>query len=318
MRGREISKVPPADLMVCFPPRAHLSLLPKSICSPARPADQPSTRHQYHHRRGHYRRKSSHASPLLWAKTNAAQNSDESSEPTSPKVTCAGQIKVRPKPNAACKNWQSVMEEIERIHNNKKKKKSAWIESLGFKKEVMQFLTCLRNISFDFRCFGAFPAAAITSDDDDSDDGEDDDEKNYRKSGSKEEKSGYNGEEIERNSGDVFSKWFMILQENQGKEYFAKDEHNGKTVTPCLADDDEEEEDDDGDANPIRPPPNALLLMRCRSAPAKERLEADGRQSMVVMNYESEFSGISGEIAKETWIEGGIRDLLSRSRSWRR
>ncbi|XP_051126421.1 uncharacterized protein LOC127248228 [Andrographis paniculata] len=311
MRGRE-SKVPPAaDLMVCFPPRAHLSLLPKPICSPARTSDQQSTRH--HHHRGHYRRKSinrSHASPLLWAKPKP-QNSDVS-EPTSPKVTCAGQIKVRPKPNA-CKNWQSVMEEIERIHNNRKKKKrSAWIETLGFKKDVTQFLTCLRNIRFDFRCFGAFPTAGITSDDEDDEDDEEEDE-NYRKSGSKEASV----EETDRNSGDVFSKWFMILQENQGKEYFINDLKREKTVIPCIAADDE---DDDGDA-PTRPPPNALLLMRCRSAPAKGLTEgnaAAGNQSMVLMNYGAEFSEISGDIAKETWIEGGIRDLLSRSRSWRR
>ncbi|PQM42828.1 uncharacterized protein Pyn_34954 [Prunus yedoensis var. nudiflora] len=38
------------------------------------------------------------------------------------------------------------------------------------------------------------------------------------------------------------------------------------------------------------PPPNALLLMRCR---------------------------ISSDIAKETWVVGGMKDAISRSRSWK-
>lgn len=306
--------------------------MPKPICSPARPSEPSTRHHRHHHHRhrhshSHHMRKTSnrgggggggHASPLLWAKTKN-QNSDIS-EPTSPKVTCAGQIKVRPKPNS-CKNWQSVMEEIERLHNNRKqKKRSAWIEALGFKKDVMQFLTCLRNIRFDFRCFGAFPAAEVTSDDDDDDDNDDedeDDEESYRKSGSKEEN--------DHDSRAVFSKWFMILQENQGKEFIAQEEREGKTIRPCLV------EDDDA---PTAPPPNALLLMRCRSAPAKSWLEEEEKdegkkkekekekeeekQSLVMMRCGADFSKFSADIAKETWVVGGIKDMLSRSRSSKR
>ncbi|KAL2242250.1 UNVERIFIED_CONTAM: hypothetical protein Sindi_0343000 [Sesamum indicum] len=333
MKGREGKGPPSADLLVCFPSRAHLSLMPKPICSPARPSE-PSTRHHQHRQRQrqrHHMRKSSinrggggggggggHASPLLWAKSK--NHNSDISEPTSPKVTCAGQIKVRPKPSS-CKNWQSVMEEIERLHNNRKqKKRSAWIEALGFKKEVMQFLTCLRNVRFDFRCFGAFPAAEITSDDEDDDEEDDeedeDDQESYRKSGSK--------EESDHDSRAVFSKWFMILQENQGKEFITGEEREGNIIRPCSVD----HQDDEA---PSAPPPNALLLMRCRSAPAKSWLEEkaeleekdDGgkeqeKQNLVVMRCGADFSKFSNDIAKETWVVGGIKDMLSRSRSSKR
>ena len=100
------------------------------------------------------------------------------------------------KPNS-CKNWQSVMEEIERMHNHRRKhkKRPPWAAALGFKKEAMQFLTCLRNLRFDFRCLGSILAAEISSDDDDK---------------------GSSG-------GAVFSKWFMILQEENNSQ-LRKDE----------------------------------------------------------------------------------------------
>lgn len=321
MKGREGKGPPPADLLVCFPTRrAHLSLMPKPICSPARPSD-PATRHN-HHRRHHSHHHNiirnstlvnkGHASPLLWANNKTKSQNSDLSEPTSPKVTCAGQIKVRPKPGS-CKNWQSVMEEIERMHNSRKKqrKRSPWTEALGFKKDVMQFLTCLRNIRFDFRCFGSFPAAAVISSDDEEDDDEEEDEIDRLKEES---------EEDDRNSGAVFSKWFMILQENHEKK--------GKMTSSCLVD----EDDDDKDSSAPPPPPaNALLLMRCRSAPAKSwveereeeereeaEAEAERKQGMVVMRCGTEFSKLSDDIAKETWVVGGIKDMLSRSRSSRR
>uniref|UniRef100_A0A803ME39 Uncharacterized protein n=1 Tax=Chenopodium quinoa TaxID=63459 RepID=A0A803ME39_CHEQI len=187
-------------------------------------------------------------SPLVWAKNN--QLRPEIAEPTSPKVTCAGQIKVRPSSSSGCKNWQSVMEEIERIHNRgKTKKKSKWVEGFGFKKDVMSFLTCLRNIRFDFRCFGAFPQSDVISSDDEEEDqafkdeefdiGEDDKENNI----------------VTNNSNKaVFSKWFMVLQEeNEGKDVT---KNSKKSVLQ------EKNIESDDECVPAVPPPNALLLMR--------------------------------------------------------
>ncbi|XWS15022.1 hypothetical protein CRYUN_Cryun35bG0058900 [Craigia yunnanensis] len=339
MKGRETKGAPSADLLVCFPPRAHLSLMPKPFCSPARPSEPNKSHHNHHHRllKKSSTRKGGRAgglvSPLLWAKNK--QMGSEITEPTSPKVTCAGQIKVRSK-TTSCKSWQSVMEEIERIHDSSQhKKRPSWVESLGFKKEVMQFLTCLRSIRFDFRCFGSFPKSDITTDDEDEEDEE------YQEN--------HNHVEGNETSRTIFSKWFMVLQENQNNGFY-KEEKKEK----------ERSHDFENDQAAI-PPPNALLLMRCRSAPAKswleenrieeneendENIEKDEeeeeeykrkdktktknlrslmeeenrktKESLVVMRYDPASYKISSDIDKETWLVGGMKDPLSRSRSWKR
>ncbi|XWS23872.1 hypothetical protein CRYUN_Cryun28dG0052700 [Craigia yunnanensis] len=346
MKRSETKGAVSADLLVCFPSRARLSLMPKPICSPARPSE-PNKRHHNHHQHLHqhqrFLKKSStrkggraggQASPLLWAKNK--QMGSEITEPTSPKVTCAGQIKVRSK-TSSCKSWQSVMEEIERIHSSRQhKKRPSWVESFGFKKEVMQFLTCLRGIRFDFRCFGSFPQSDITTDDEDEDE---------------EYQENHNHVEGNETSRTIFSRWFMVLQENQNNGFY-KEEKKEK----------ERSYDVDDDQAAI-PPPNALLLMRCRSAPAKSWLEEsrveeneeneeniendeeeeeekeckrkDGKktknlmslmeeenrktkESLLVMRCDPDFYKISSDIAKETWLVGGMKDPLSRSRSWKR
>ncbi|KAG9129670.1 hypothetical protein Leryth_017751 [Lithospermum erythrorhizon] len=350
MKNREGKGPSSTDLLVCFPSRAHLTLMPKSICSPARPSDTGNRHHnnhqnshRHHHNQQSHLKKSikrtgvtGYSSPLLWSKNKPTTL--DISEPTSPKVTCAGQIKVSHKTNK-CKNWQSVMEEIEKLHNKKQKKKHTWAETLGLKKEVMQFLTCLRSLRLDFRCFGSIPASDITSDDEDDDEEEDDDDFKG-KHGHKEM------DEDKEASRTVFSKWFMVLQEDQNKD-LVKNKFQGKNDEQCA------------------PPPNALLLMRCRSAPAKSWLEEREEQeameeqdededeeeeeeeeheqqqeknekekrdlrflmeeekirekeTMQVMKYNTDFARLSTDIAKETWVVGGIKGSLSRSRSWKR
>lgn len=337
MKGRDGRGAPSADLLVCFPSRAHLSLIPKPICSPARP-NEPNKRllNNHHHLRKSINRGGggggSQASP--WLSSKNKHMGSEISEPTSPKVTCAGQIKVRHKPNSI-KNWQSVMEEIEKLHTNRKqKKRPAWGEALGIKKDVMQFLTCLRSIRFDFRCFGSFPTADVTSDDEEDDE---EDQDNHQED--------YGDEE----SKAVFSKWFMVLQENQNNGISNEEKYNNSSFN----------EESDSNSGPCVPPSNALLLMRCRSAPAKSwleerreeeeeeedddeeegnedaerKLEEDikaklememekerkkKRDNLVVMRYETDFHKLSSDIAKETWVVGGSRDPLPRSRSWKR
>ncbi|VVA92162.1 unnamed protein product [Arabis nemorensis] len=233
-----------ADLMVCFPSRTHLSLPPKSICSPSHSLNR--RQNAPHHRRS--------LSKLSGSSGGLRQNCggggrEIADEPTSPKVTCAGQIKVRPSKRGGdggggSKNWQSLMAEIEKIHRSKSESKF-----FGIKKDVMGFLTCLRDLRFDFRCFGAFPP---------------------------------NNEE-------------------------------------------------ETDAETAVPPPNALLLMRCRSAPSGETEkvrkkndlrslmeEENMKKNLVVMNYDTNYYRLSADIAKETWVVDGIQDHLFRSRSWKK
>ncbi|XP_052202541.1 uncharacterized protein LOC127808171 [Diospyros lotus] len=348
MKARDSSKAqapppPSADLLVCFPSRAHLKLLPKPICSPARP---PETAKRHHHHHHHGKKSGSRfgvgqASPLLWAAKTKAMGS-EIAEPTSPKVTCAGQIKVRHKAGQ-CKTWQSVMEEIEKLHNERKHKKRAnWVDALGFKKDVMHFLACLRRIKLDFRCFGAVPSSEVDSDD--VDDDEDD--------GFREKDTGLEGGDDGETSRTIFSKWFMVLQEDQTSRIAREATKEPSKSRKRL------------DKDPVPtcvPPPNALLLMRCRSAPAKSRLveeteneeeeeeedddddedddeEEEGKRAeeqesraklgmeeekrnkslATVMRCDTDFYRFSSDIAKETWILGGLKDPLSRSQSCKR
>jgi hypothetical protein len=265
MKGREAKAAPSADLLVCFPSRAHLTLMPKPICSPARHSE-PNKRHHHHHlmKKPSSRGGGGQASPLLWAKTKPMGS--DISEPTSPKVTCAGQIKVRPKTGSCGKSWQSVMEEIERIHNSRKpKKRPGWVESLGFKKDIMQFLTCLRSMRFDFRCFGSFPETSDNTTDDEEE-GEDEDHE-YRENRVVPAEGSDHGNGTD--SRAVFSKWFMVLQENQNNKLCREDKKERDRAISDI----------ESIAEPAAaPPPNALLLMRCRSAPAKGWLEEEKKK----------------------------------------
>ncbi|XP_022131621.1 uncharacterized protein LOC111004752 [Momordica charantia] len=302
---------PPADLLVCFPARARLTLLPKPACSPARaPADSALTRRHHHPKKPPaVAAAPAHASPLLWGAKEMG------SEPTSPKVTCAGQIKIRPH---ATKNWQSVMEEIERIHKKKKipNSRNRNQNPLGFKREIVNFLSCLRGFRFDFRCFRGIPESDVTTEDE-----------------SESEPESESEEEPAEASRTMFSKWFMVLQEEEEE---TRPRNGGVSAA--------EAEPSSG------PPPNALLLMRCRSAPSMGCLQRNPKakaeeeqqskislkllmekeevnpknESLVVMDYDADFYRLSADIAKETWVVSGSNksnesdDPLIRSRSWKR
>ena len=80
------------------------------------------------------------------------------------------------------------MAEIEKMHRSKSESKF-----FGIKKDVMGFLTCLRD--FDLRCFGAFPPVDTISDQEEEEE-----------------------EEEERSSKTFFSKWLMVLHKKQSSD----------------------------------------------------------------------------------------------------
>ncbi|XP_023002876.1 uncharacterized protein LOC111496612 [Cucurbita maxima] len=251
---------PPSDLLVCFPARSPLTLLPKPICSPAKPASESHRRHQ---------KKptpvgAAQASPLLWAKELA-------SEPTSPKVTCAGKIKIRP----ATKNWRSVMEEIERIHQKKKRKLPNQNQNpLRFKREIVNILSCLRGFRFDFRCFRGFHQSVITSEEEREDgDGDGDGESESE-------------EEPSRGSRrTMFSEWFMIVHEKEETKPRNNIDCSSLDLRRCDV-----------------PPPNALLLMRCRSVGWIERKPKEEQEDHEKEEKQSKIS----------------HNPMLRTRSWKR
>lgn len=306
-----------SELFVCFPSRTHMNLLPKPILSPGRSGD-PAKRLRSSAGRGQ-------SSPMFSIQTNGRsegrnKNSEyEIEEPSSPKVTCAGQVRVKPR---QCKSWQSVMAEIEKLHGQKQRKNSfsragksggtpvsspgralqqpKWSQVVGLKKEVVQFITALRNLRVDLGCFGA---SSVSTDDEE----EEEDDEARRPS----------------TSGTVFAKWFMILQDSD-------DRKEAKPETSSVRSSNETAEASPGDSNeePAVPPPNALLLMRCRSAPSLNTdSEITGRQAedcslgngkkkspsnaVVLMRCETDFSKLSLEVSKETWVSK--RDFTNQS-----
>ncbi|GJZ82562.1 hypothetical protein Tco_0647735 [Tanacetum coccineum] len=299
MKRRDVKGLPSTDLLV-IPTISHLALMPKTTSSPN------NHRHQQHHRGKSIGGVAGDGGS--WSKKN--RMGPELSEPTSPKVTCVGQIKARPK-SRSCKNWQTVMEEIDRLNNKKHRKKLTLGDALGFKKESMQFLTSLRSFKFDLGCFGAFPNANIPSDDDDDDDDivNDDDLDDHEKGSSRR----------------AFSRWLMVCEENQDFGLLGKQEIDDQAQLPCV------------------PPSNALILMRCRSAPVKSVVEdrhkdnnnhdnendqdkendydqhenGDKWEDLTeLMKYEGDFYKLSCDIAKETWVVGGInKDPCSSTQS---
>uniref|UniRef100_A0ACD5YR32 Uncharacterized protein n=1 Tax=Avena sativa TaxID=4498 RepID=A0ACD5YR32_AVESA len=304
MRGRRRgSSGTAADFLKCFPPRTHLALMPpKTVCSPSRPSASSERRHSTSARPSssgaHLRAVEASRSRRLAAVDVGLDN-----EPSSPKVGCAGQIKVSrsAKPKGA--------------GGKAPKKATTWIRALGIKKDALPFLNAFQgafrlNVS---GCFGRFPGAVVeyTS-------GEDDEEE--------EEQVELEGKGTEHD--DALAKWFMVLEE-------------GKRVPRKKQQEQEQPQDEEEDA---APPANALMLMRCRSAPAKglaRRLGGGGggdagegeeaksakkageeeeeveKENLVVMRYPPDFFQVSVDIAKETWIVGGDDSIL-RCRSWKK
>lgn len=274
--------------------------------------------------------------------SKAKQRAEEEEEPQSPKVTCAGQIKVsrpkkvvKPASTAAAKHssegaggarsWLTVMEEIERLHG--RRKKAGWLENLGIRRDALPFVGgALRSLRSKARCFGSLHAAAVDSSVDSDDD-----------AGERGSEHGAGGSA----AASVFSKWLMVLE--GGQEPLEQDE------TGLDHGQEEDVELERQQCEETAPPPNALLLMRCRSAPARGRLSVSSRtrraceqlagevdeekaaadgvpgdgeteEELVFMSTAPGFMKLSLDIAKETWVVGGggSADPIARSRSWKR
>eukprot|EP01018_Ginkgo_biloba_P029370 Gb_08135 [translate_table: standard] len=276
------------DLFVCFPSRTSMKMVPKSILSPARIEKGKDSS-------GSSRRKgqSSPMFPVLLRRRNS--NYETTGEPSSPKVTCIGQVRVKSKQR---KRWNSGEE------NYKK-----WSHIFDFRKELYE---ALRSFGAELNCFlprNGVPPTSPTSK-----------ESNCKQSSAC--------------GGAAFLKWLMMLQDGEEKHHGKLDpdekiqglidsgkldsyekfeEHHDKLEDPyernkekvypdemgrsfmCGADDEKWaqmnklEEDDDigycrryryddddyGEGEPIcTPPRNALLLMRCRSEPLRVALDS--------------------------------------------
>ncbi|XP_026390080.1 uncharacterized protein LOC113285404 [Papaver somniferum] len=381
----------PADLLVCFPSHRtnHLNLIPsKPICSPGHPTDitkVPHRRSHHHHLRGGH----SMSSPHLWAKTKPSMRS-QIKEPTSPKVSCAGNIKVIRQPksitntttttprattttmmamngkyrSSSSKNWHSVMEEIEMtrkkstalektsIRATTNTRSTSWMGStLGKKKDVMKFLKNLRNFRLNFGCLGSFEdvshqdnrssSSTTTTSAEEDEVVIQEDNKRYEFCRSRHSTGSIrNGENSYRTN--VMSKVYTALQEKNNVAH-AMNTNNAVIDIEKIVEDHEDGDmrygfGDGEDAEelcaPAVPPPNALLLMRCKTLPAKswleERDQSQQEEEMMkkqglIMKWENQNTtntdsckiSSSNIVKKKTWVIDGIKDQFSRSRSWK-
>ena len=278
MKGGRSSNGAATDLLVCFPSRAHLALMPpKAICSPSRPsASEPA-------KRRHSTSRAGPAPPSGLYKSATARNPSRRAaadapvdeEPSSPKVTCVGQIKARPaKPKGLG-------------DGGKKTKKATWLQALGIKKDAMALLNALHG-AFRFNvagCFGSFPGAVgvgYTS-------GEDDDDE-----------EGEERAENETEHGAALARWFMVLEE-------------GKKVPAKKLQGQEPQQNQEGKEEDAVPPANALMLMRCRSAPAKglaRRLEAEDCEDVKIAKKTPE------EEKEKEEVQDGTKNGEERFTEW--
>lgn len=268
-----------------------MSLMPKPILSPGRNGD-PSKRVRNGASRGQ-------SSPMF--SIPSKKNSEyQAEEPTSPKVTCAGQVRV--KPSKQCKSWQSLMAEIEKLHSHRQRRRvstsspgrqRSLAQIVGFKKDILHFVAALWNLRVDFGCFGA---PAVSTDD------EEEDEKDEEEA----------AKEV-TNSGMLMAKLVMMLQDN--------DERSLHNFDPKSLEDSNAGPEAEGETLAV-PPPNALLLMRCRSAPGracvvkaedekgkgKGKGNSDFREksppaAVVLRRCEPDFAAmLSMDVSKETWV----------------
>lgn len=256
------------DLFVCFPSRTSIRMLQRSILSPGRIEKCKESGGGSSRRKGG---QSSPMFPVLLRRKNASSNevAAEEEEPSSPKVTCIGQVRVKSKQRKGAdslKRWGGHM--------------------IDFRKEVC---TGLRSLGLEFRCL--FPCSRS------SPKGEEDgkqqsacgstmlakwfmilqegEEKQHGKldpDARKEDKTVefmHEFEEFknpcEKNKEKMYpddEKWTQIAKfgEEDDVDYCRRNGYGGV--------DDEEEE-------PICiPPRNALLLMRCRSEPLRVSLDS--------------------------------------------
>ncbi|KAI4981874.1 hypothetical protein ZWY2020_022366 [Hordeum vulgare] len=190
MRGRRRGSSGTAtDFLVCFPPRAHLALMPpKTACSPSRPSASSERRHSTSGARPSSSRVAANRNP---SRRHHAVDVGEDNEPTSPKVTCAGRSRSPgrlPKEALAPPVGRRRPRGCRRSGSRRTPCPSSTLLHGAFRLNVSG-------------CFGRFPGAVVeyTSGEEDEED---------------EEQVGRAGKETDRH-GDALAKWFMVLEEGK-------------------------------------------------------------------------------------------------------
>lgn len=281
-----------SELFVCFTSRQSMRLGPKCVLSsPGRTEKLRESSSRRLRSSGSKGQSSPMFSALAYNLTGRKKNgSFETQEPTSPKVTCIGQVRVKSKhkKKGLSVNTSDVKFRAERSNSQRWSKEAPpkiperqecmanrsnqkWGHLFGFKKEV-SFSICeaLRSFGAEFNCF--VPCGSASS----------------AHTPAKESKE-------TTTCGAVLAKWFMVLQEDEKKAVVGTEEPEQRIADEGVSGITEANRPSvkKGDCVPIDetrllyseeeeevvcPPRNALLLMKCRSVPSRiPRLGKDMR-----------------------------------------
>ncbi|XP_006852558.2 probable serine/threonine-protein kinase kinX [Amborella trichopoda] len=275
-----------SELFVCFTSRpssssssSSMKLASKSILSPGRTdtkfREAPSRRLKSN---GSVKGQSSPMFPTGRKKASGF----ETQEPSSPKVTCIGQVRVKTKQGgrrararqAGEVSFRGSSKREREQHDCLPHRNQKWAHLFGFKREVsLNICEALRTFGAEFNCFIPCGGGGGATNNGGS-------ESNVQAVKEKEDGAA-------SACGAVFAKWLMVLQESDEKRLpLSEAEVGSEKRRLILADQGEEEleerrevnkvevEEDDDEAEEEEPtiavpPRNALLLMRCRSEPLR-------------------------------------------------
>lgn len=278
-----------SELFVCFTSRQSMRLGPKCVLSPGRTEKLGESSSRRLRSSGSKGQSSPMFSALAYNLTGRKKNgSFETQEPTSPKVTCIGQVRAKSKhkKKGLSVNTSDVKFRAERSNSQRWSKEAPlkvpqrqecmgnrsnqkWGHLFGFKKEV-SFSICeaLRSFGAEFNCFVPCGGASTAH------------------TPAKESKE-------TTTCGAVLAKWFMVLQEDEKKAVEGIEETEQRIAdeeVSCIREvnrlsvkkEDYEPIDETkllySEEEVVCPPRNALLLMKCRSVPSRiPRLGKDMR-----------------------------------------
>ncbi|XP_068666064.1 uncharacterized protein [Aristolochia californica] len=282
MEGDRPHRSRSSELFICFTSRpssssSSMRLHSKSIHSPGRTdkfrdgSSSSSSLHTSLSRRLRHNGslKGGQASPMFLTTSKKKGCAFDTPEPTSPKVTCIGQVRVKTKKQGKKIRVRSKKRgELSLRRSQEGKDQAAEEGRLGRRHQrcvslPLGICKALRTFAADFNCFQ--PCGGRSSCGSSGVDREKGEERNATTTTS--------------TCGAVFARWLMALQEGEGEKRRGLQEQ----VVLAVEDRGEKEEAEDAKRGgqcdeevlveedaPVRvciPPKNALLLMRCRSEP---------------------------------------------------
>ncbi|XP_019425965.1 PREDICTED: uncharacterized protein LOC109334573 isoform X2 [Lupinus angustifolius] len=284
-----------SDLFVCFTSKfsssfSSMKFSSKSILSPSRSREPPQISLQSslsRKLRNNGSMKGGQASPMFPTTGGKKRGCGfENPEPSSPKVTCIGQVRVKTKKQGNKMRSRSKRRGGEALSFRKSGTEPDLIRqnSKSFQYQLQQECLKHRNQRWvhlplticeamrEFTCFFPCKSSCVSKEE---------------KGGGEVERSNVeenvHGSVREGSSEAAFAKWLVALQEGDGKGreidlvMKQEDDENGKgnersySKRKHVVEDIEvvEEEEEKGRVSICVPPKNALLLMRCRSDPVK-------------------------------------------------